>query len=710
MPFVSVGIRRESYLKLAAVFALYLLLAVIATFPLAFDANDRVFGLGTPPLNIWAMAWVDHQLPQDPIGLFDGNVFYPYPRTLAFSEHLFVPALLAVPVNRLTSNPVLAHNLVALLSLALAGLGMYLLCRELNLNTIPALAAGLIYAFHTWNINELIRIQILSNQWFPFLLFALLRFFKRPGWSTGLWVGSFYALQSLSCMYWALYLPYVTFPAVALMFWRTKLPTRKLVPLASGLVPALLLTGLFTVPYFLNKKDLGFRRTEMAPIPVARYLDVLPNNRLYENVLGTARPNENAAHFLGFAAMALAALGLFTGRGNSEKPLADQRSLLVVYVVAGFLLSLGPEIVVAGKSLGPGPYQILRNWAPGFENVRYPERWSLVLVLGFAPLVGNGLQFLQRFTGTAGAVVVAGLLFAEHLAAPLPLEPIPTGRQIPAVYPWLALQPDVRVVAEVPVATRYWGERSGADPMYFSTVHWKRTVQGFTGYFPPAYNYLRWRLFHFPAQESLDFLTKLGVDTIVVRAEEERPSWLDEPDPSWKLWKSFPEGHVVLRLTGATGLRYQPETRSARGLLELDRAAWKVHGSTPGAGRARDSDPTTSWSSGEFQKEHDFYAIRFPEPTVPARVSMRIGSPYEFPMQFQILGLIGNDQWVDLPFDRARVDDRFFAQLLHQPLNAWMDLDLRAPEVIEIRIRITKTDPYEMPWTMSEIRVFEKNP
>ena len=128
-----------------------------------------------------------------------------------------------------------------------------------------------------------------------------------------------------------------------------------------------------------------------------RYFDVLPNNHLYADALGTARTNENAAHFLGFAAMALAALGLLAGRRKTDRPLSGYRPLLVFYVAAGFLLSLGPEVIVAGKSLGPGPYQILRHWAPGFESVRYPERLSLVLVLGFAPLVGGGLQHLKRW-------------------------------------------------------------------------------------------------------------------------------------------------------------------------------------------------------------------------------------------------------------------------------------------------------------------------
>ena len=74
-------------------------------------------------------------------------------------------------------------------------------------------------------------------------------------------------------------------------------------------------------------------------------------------------------------------------------------------------------------------------------------------------------------------------------------------------------------VAEVPT-TRFRGERADAAPMYYSTGHWKRTVQGFTGYFPPAYNFIRWRLFHFPDQETMSFLEKLSVDTVVVHPDD----------------------------------------------------------------------------------------------------------------------------------------------------------------------------------------------
>ena len=126
-------------LHLTAVLCAYLGLAVCATWPLARDAADHVFGAGTPPLNVWAIGFVLHQLPRDPLHLFDGNVFHPYPATLAFSEHLFVPALQAAPVVWATDNLVLAHNVVALITMATAGLGAFLLARAVTGDSGPPL-------------------------------------------------------------------------------------------------------------------------------------------------------------------------------------------------------------------------------------------------------------------------------------------------------------------------------------------------------------------------------------------------------------------------------------------------------------------------------------------------------------------------------------------------------------------------------------------
>src|SRR6185295_7514883 len=100
------GVRQMTARRVLLLLAAYLAVAVVATWPLAPQAADHVVGdeaaqgmcVGTPNLNVWAMGAVLHQLAHDPLHLFDANAFYPYSRSLAFSEHLFVPALLAAPV------------------------------------------------------------------------------------------------------------------------------------------------------------------------------------------------------------------------------------------------------------------------------------------------------------------------------------------------------------------------------------------------------------------------------------------------------------------------------------------------------------------------------------------------------------------------------------------------------------------------------------
>jgi hypothetical protein len=44
---------------------------------------------------------------------------------------------------------------------------------------------------------------------------------------------------------------------------------------------------------------------------------------------------------------------------------------------------------------------------------------------------------------------------------------------------------------------------------------------------------------------------------------------------------------------------------------------------------------------------------------------------------------------------------------LYTSRQARLDIELDAPRLKEIRIRITRTDGFEMPWTMSEIRVYQ---
>lgn len=690
----------------------YFALAVAATWPLARDGRDHVYGLGTPPLNVWAMGWVQHQLVRAPLALFDANVFYPYDKTLAFSEHLFLPALLSWPAAALGGNLVLAHNLTALLTLALAGLGMHLLARELTGDAWAAVAAGVLYAFHTWNVNELIRLQILSNQWFPFLLLALVRYFARPTRRRALAAGLAYVAQAASCMYWWLYAPLVTLAALAALQWRARLPWRRLLPLGLALGMALCATLPLAWPYLATARDWGFARGLPDSVGLERWLDVLPGNLFYGR-LGTAHVNQDAAHFVGFLAAALALLGAWRGFGSRAG-----RGLWVALALGGFILSLGPEVRLGAHVLGPGPYRLLYEFVPGFRNVRYPERFALVCLLGLAPLVAAGLaSWRVRLWPRGGrasqafALLAALLVFAEHFSVPLRLAPLPPAARLPAVYAWLGRQADVRVVAEVPVG-RHLMERFDAEPMYHSTAHWKRTVQGFTGYFPPAYVFLRWRLHHYPAPETLDFLARLGVDTLVVGPPAGGVAAGETPDPRRvTLAAAFPEGHQVLRLPPPARTGFDEPRAPHPSWREIPRGDWRALASTPGVERALDGRLDTSWSTVRPQGRGDFLRVVFPRVVTLTRLRLALAEPYVFATGLRLLGEPEFGAPTELAFDEAAAYDGLFALLLRRPREAALVLDVREPRPLRgVRLRVARTDAFAMPWDVAELTAWERAP
>ena len=108
----------------------FALLAVVHTWPLARDpAHLSRTDTGDALLNMWAIAWVAHQLPRDPVHLFDANIFYPERLTLGYSEAMLVQGTLAMPILAAGGSPVLAFNLLFMAGLALTAWAFCLLVR-----------------------------------------------------------------------------------------------------------------------------------------------------------------------------------------------------------------------------------------------------------------------------------------------------------------------------------------------------------------------------------------------------------------------------------------------------------------------------------------------------------------------------------------------------------------------------------------------------
>ena len=675
----------------------FILLSLLFTWPLATAPFSHVIAhapnAGVPSLNTWAMATVWRNLFNQPGAILKGTAFYPYDNSVAFSEHLLVPALMAGPVAELTGSWTFAYNVSELTALVLAGFFTFLLARHLGASLVGAFLGGGLYAFNTWNVNELVRSQIVSNEFFPLVLLSCLYFAERPTWPRALGVGGAALLQALCCMYWAVYLPFLLVPVlVALVGFQV----RPLARVSAALGASALLVLAFVWPYVSHGRDFGFDRDEPESVPLDRYFQVAPQNVVYGSVLEHGQPNQNAAHFQGFLALMLCVPGAIAARRQRPKTAA------ALFFLAAFSLaaSLGPEIWVAGRRLGPGLYGLLFERVPVFRQIRYPERFSIFVNLTVAILAAIGLSSLPaRFRRLAPIVLILGL--AEHLSMPQFLDEMPPRDTSPDVYNAIRELPGEIVVAEVP-ANGYLMGRRDARVMYYSIAHGKRTVEGYTGYFPPLYWLVKWHLFNFPSEQSVKFLSDFGVTTLVDRTKGALPSGVE-------VLGSFKDGVRLLRLPPAAAGSFMTDGFRARPELEeIPRASWEMRLPEGKVGRSPllDADPGTTWSTIGGQTRDAFIRVRFGSSERLGRVRLYLPLPVRFPTHFIMEGVADEDRSPVLAFDGDWAFTSLARSLWKSPLAAFMDIDLEPVVVSGFRIRVLEDDPFQLPITISEIRAY----
>ncbi len=261
--------------------------------------------------------------------------------------------------------------------------------------------------------------------------------------------------------------------------------------------------------------------------------------------------------------MAAAVNGLRWGILGHRVPLASLEALRgwlgsapwpPIYAGLGLLaglFSLGPALEVAeGGTAVPLPYLCFYQALPGFDGLRVPARLAILVLVALAVLAAFGVARLARRApwGHAVSGVVALAIALEFLSVPIPLGHMPA--EVPPVYRWLAEQPGESVVVELPFPSpsqAHWETRR----LYYSTVHWKRLVNGYSGYFPPGYWERAERLQAFPGSEAVALLRELGVRYAVLHVRPDRDWWeqrmtvLDRLPPGLSIVARFPDAVVV---------------------------------------------------------------------------------------------------------------------------------------------------------------------
>lgn len=502
-------------------------LAVLTSWPLALHLPSRIApDLGDPVRTAWQVAWVGHAMLHQPLHVFNANVFYPHPLSLAFSDSLlgYGPAAF---FGSGTVAALVRYNLLFLFAWSLCFVGAYLLARELGLGRLGGAAAGVAFAYAPYRVTEAGHLHVISSGGIPLALFLLLRGYRRSSW--GLVLAGWLVVAWQISLGFTLGLQFAYLLAVLALLvalhWlhagRPALP-RKLVAITCA---GIAIVGLVTVyearPYLKIAHDYPTAKRTLKEVKVysagpAAWLSASSENRVWGDLTAGARAHVHSKNeqvlFPGGFILVLALIGLAASLYTKRLRIG-----LAVGVVVCAVLALGLGLTGYGY-----PYRLLFNYAPGWDGVRVPGRVFTTATLLLALLAGAGAQllatklagWLSRHTGAwgrrrslgaltavVGIVIVIGIVGegAGHMAHPV--VPQPARAEIGLPGPLLDLPTDGP-------ADRVW--------QYYSTNGFYKIPTGNSTFDIKAVDDLRGGVHQFPDKASIEKLRYYGIRTAVL--------------------------------------------------------------------------------------------------------------------------------------------------------------------------------------------------
>ena len=269
-----------------------------------------------------------------------------------------------------------------------------------------------------------------------------------------------------------------------------------------------------------------------------------------------------------------------------------------------------------------------------------------------------------------------------------------------ATYRWLAARPGSFPIIELPIGP----PDQDAFAMMGSTVHWKRLVNGYSG-FSPAGAYTHTALVTFPDAESLRLLSDLGVRYAILH--------LARLPPAMRALCTTGDAHLVVRYANADTCVLEILGAPPRPARPSDRpvplgAARLTTSSGPDPHAIVDRDLATHWVVPVRRSVADYVQIDLQNPRRLTRLVVRLGPHFgEYLRSLQVEASADGQEWttiVDRPIGEAPL-----LGLVRDPEDLRVEIAL--PPTTTAHLRLVRpagdTDPDWLAWGIHELELFE---
>ena len=499
------GGRVTSSARYAVLTAASIAIAILMSWPLGRVTDVVIPASDDVHFSIWRLAWVAHQLPQDPRHLFDANIFYPAEGTLAFSDAMLLVGAIGLPFFHAGVSPAIVHNYLMLAAIVSSMLCAFALARRVTGSDLAAWLAAVIFGLAPYRMAHIGHLELQWTMWMPLAMLLLHRLMEKPTLARGFALGLALAAQVFCSIYYGLFLACYLAAAWLVLVPFEKAKGRIAAATAIAVVPLLLVAAIYGPPYSATRAHVGERGADevatYSAVP-GDYLRVPQENALRGSPNSGPAPDERSL-FPGFIAVLLAICAFVPPFSRTS----------IAYLILA--------IIAAGLSLGVNGllFTGLQTLFGMAASLRSPARFGVLVLLSVSTLASIGAaRVYRRWPRRAPLVSVwlTLLCLAEYWS------PVGVRHYDPRpgeVDTWLASNPAGTVVLELPAPTGSTLWLHEPEYQLRSIHHWQPLVNGYSAFAPEAYVRLINELPDFPERHVIAALRGIGAKYILVHRQ-----------------------------------------------------------------------------------------------------------------------------------------------------------------------------------------------
>ncbi len=421
-------------------------------------------------------------------------------------------------------------------------------------------------------------------------------------------------------------------------------------------------------------------------------------------------------------------VSFFSRKNNQDSGKREYYLLWIVFFWALFL-SFGKTFHFLGFS-APDltlPFSWFYDYFPGFSGLRAPSRYGVFVLFAVAVMAGYGFKQIQnRFRKkqirTLALVLVLFLLNIEYLSIPHKISFVPVRKEIPPTYQWLSDLPEDFALLEFPFFPALGTE---SVYMYFSIFHEKKIVNGYSGFLPPSYFYIREVFNTFPSKASINILKTLDVKYLVFHTKMWKNQRVQDTlarindqfaddlfteqifeytsEKPWEHSSKFGKD-IIFRINKSPDVQKE-ETATA--WQEIPTSLWTIKSNIHSGllNLLRDDNLETRWSTDRWKKTGDYILLELDQTLDEMKISLRLGpSANDFAIDFKIEVSNDGEEWREL--EKGYSISEFLEKLFEAPDDLVQNIYISEKDTKFIKLtQIGNSRRFW--WSIAELDIFD---